>query len=116
MDYQELFLSAQGRISRQTYWIGWVMLFVAYLIIYLLIAATRHHLSLLSALFGLVSIALLYPSLCIGIKRFHDRDKSGWWVLIALIPLIGGIWYLIEVGFLPGTRGPNQYGPDPLAA
>jgi uncharacterized membrane protein YhaH (DUF805 family) len=47
----------------------------------------------------------------IGIKRFHDRDKSGWWVLIAFVPIIGWIWYLIECGFLPGTDGPNRYDP-----
>ena len=49
------------------------------------------------------------------VKRWHDRGKSGWWVLIALIPLVGPIWAIIETGFLPGTSGPNEYGPDPLA-
>jgi hypothetical protein len=44
------------------------------------------------------------------IKRFHDRDKSGWWVLIWLIPIIGAIWLLIELGFLKGTPGPNRFG------
>ncbi|TGR16409.1 DUF805 domain-containing protein, partial [Mesorhizobium sp. M8A.F.Ca.ET.197.01.1.1] len=48
-------------------------------------------------------------------KRWHDRNKSGWWTLIGLIPIIGGIWLLIELGILEGTRGANQYGPDPLA-
>jgi uncharacterized membrane protein YhaH (DUF805 family) len=37
-------------------------------------------------------------------------------VLIALVPVIGGLWYLIECGFLKGTTGPNNYGPDPLSA
>ncbi len=49
-------------------------------------------------------------------KRYHDRNKSGWWVLIVFVPVIGGLWYLIECGFLRGTPGPNNYGPDPLAA
>lgn len=50
-----------------------------------------------------------------GAKRFQDRDKTGWWVLITFVPVIGPIWYWIECGCLPGTAGPNSYGPDPLA-
>jgi len=46
----------------------------------------------------------------------HDRDKSAWWMLIILIPFVGGIWYLVEVGFLKGTEEQNQFGSDPLAA
>ncbi len=44
----------------------------------------------------------------------HDQNKSGWWILISLIPLIGGIWLLV-LTWLEGTSGPNQYGPDPKA-
>ena len=58
----------------------------------------------------MVALALI-PSIIVYIKRFHDRDKSGWWVLIGLIPIIGGIWLLIELGFLKGTPGPNRFGP-----
>ncbi|MFT6862889.1 MAG: uncharacterized membrane protein YhaH (DUF805 family), partial [Akkermansiaceae bacterium] len=47
-------------------------------------------------------------------KRWHDRGKSGWMILVNFIPLVGGIWALVECGFLSGTPGPNQYGPDPL--
>ena len=49
-------------------------------------------------------------SLAIQVKRWHDRNKSGWWVLIGLIPLIGGIWALIETGFLAGDDGENRFG------
>ena len=49
-------------------------------------------------------------------KRYHDRNKSGWWILIVFVPVIGAIWYFVECGFLRGTRGPNPYGPDPLAS
>ncbi|MGQ0485996.1 MAG: DUF805 domain-containing protein [Hyphomicrobiales bacterium] len=60
-------------------------------------------------------VVFLWPTLAIYAKRWHDRGKSGWWMLIILIPLIGPIWVLIELGFLRGTKGPNHYGPDPLA-
>jgi uncharacterized membrane protein YhaH (DUF805 family) len=116
MDYQTLFLSAQGRLNRKPYWMAAIILGVAYAVVYLLVAATREHLSFIAILLGLLSLVLAYSSICLAIKRFHDRDKSGWWVLISLIPLIGGIWYFIEVGCLAGTPGPNKYGPDPLAA
>ena len=61
-------------------------------------------------------VAATWISIAVAVKRYHDRNKSGWWVLIVLVPVIGGLWYLIECGFLRGTAGPNDYGPDPLAA
>jgi uncharacterized membrane protein YhaH (DUF805 family) len=64
--------------------------------------------------FTILSLVFLYPILAIYAKRWHDRDKSGWWSLIALVPIIGGIWIFIELGCLRGADGPNQYGPDPL--
>ncbi len=60
---------------------------------------------------GLFALAVLIPAIIVYIKRFHDRDKSGWWVLIGLVPLIGQLWLLIECGFLAGTPGPNRFGP-----
>ena len=65
--------------------------------------------------FGLIGLLLLWPRLAIGVKRCHDRDKSGWWLLLSFIPVIGWIWLLIEFGFLDGTPGPNKYGPSPKA-
>jgi len=62
---------------------------------------------------GLFGLVLAWTHLAVFVKRWHDRDKSGWWVLIVLIPLIGWLWMLIECGFLEGTIGPNKYGPDP---
>ena len=58
-------------------------------------------------------IPLLWISLATRIKRWHDRDKSGAWVLINVIPYLGGLWEFIEVGCLRGTEGPNSFGPDP---
>ena len=113
MDWQNLFLTYDGRLNRQPFWIGNIILTV------INIAATLIGLGIGGAVGNLISvivgIALLYPGICVAIKRAHDRDKSGWWILIVFIPLIGIIWYIVEFGCLQGTEGPNQYGPDPLA-
>jgi uncharacterized membrane protein YhaH (DUF805 family) len=63
-------------------------------------------------LFGLIVLACLIPSIAVQVRRFHDQDKSGWLVLLNLIPSIGGLIVLVFM-CLEGTRGPNQYGPDP---
>lgn len=60
------------------------------------------------------SLAVLVPGLAIAVRRLHDTNRSGWFLLIALIPLIGAIW-LIVLYTTPGTIGENQYGPDPKA-
>lgn len=62
---------------------------------------------------GLFGLILAWTHLAVFVKRWHDRDKSGWWVLINLIPVIGWLWTLIECGFLDGTPGSNKYGPSP---
>ncbi len=54
----------------------------------------------------------LLPSLAVAVRRLHDTDRSGWWLLIGLIPLVGGIVLLVFF-VLEGTRGPNRHGADP---
>ena len=66
------------------------------------------------ALGGLYSLGVLLPSIGVAIRRLHDSDRSGWWMLIALIPVLGVI-VLIVFLVLEGTSGSNQYGPDPNA-
>ena len=67
---------------------------------------------LLTALFAL---GLLVPSIAVGVRRLHDTDRSGWWLLIGLIPLIGSFVLLVFM-VSSGTRGPNRFGPDPIEA
>jgi uncharacterized membrane protein YhaH (DUF805 family) len=59
------------------------------------------------------AFVMLYPTLAVNVKRCHDRGRSGWFILVALVPFLG-IWYLIEVCFLPGTEGVNEYGAPPV--
>ena len=62
---------------------------------------------------SLVSLALFLPGLAVGARRLHDLDRTGWWLLLYLLPLIG--WLVLLVFFvLRGTEGSNRFGPDPL--
>lgn len=122
-----LFTSFEGRINRQKWWLGLIALVVVQWILMLILGVVigggmmaggdpaNPEISM-AALLPLIIVMLvfLWPSLAIYTKRWHDRGKSGWWTLIILIPFIGGIWALVELGFLRGTEGANQFGPDPL--
>ncbi len=66
----------------------------------------------LGLLGGLYSLAVLLPSLGVAVRRLHDTNRSGWWLLIGLIPVIGTIVLLVFF-VLEGTRGPNRHGVDP---
>lgn len=114
MDYQKFYLSPQGRVNRKQLWLYLVLPAVVVSIILSIIDAsigTVDPESGLGLLSGLWSLIVLIPAIIVYIKRFHDRDKSGWWVLIGLIPIIGALWLLVELGFLKGTDGPNRFGP-----
>ena len=132
MDWKNLYLSYQGRINRQPFWLGilallivqWIVMFiVAMLLGTSLMPAMDPNMSpeqassmMMSAMIPIwiVTLLFLYPVLAIYTKRWHDRDKSGWWSLIMFVPIIGAIWFLVECGFLRGTDGPNRFGDDPL--
>ena len=115
MDWSYILTSFEGRISRQPFWIAvlvlWVASIAASIVTIILFGPQSTATYAIQAIIGLV---FLWPSLAVAVKRYHDRDKSGWWTLIVFIPLIGIIWYIIELGFLRGTPGPNRFGPDPL--
>ena len=61
----------------------------------------------------IVSWLAFWMALVAQIKRWHDMDKSGLWCLVNLIPILGNMYALIELGFQRGTEGPNDYGDDP---
>ncbi len=61
---------------------------------------------------GLYSLAVLLPTLAVTVRRLHDTGRTGWWILIGLIPVIGGIVLLIFM-LLDSEPGENQYGPNP---
>ena len=140
MDWVSLFNSFNGRISRQTFWIGLGILLVAELICHALAEEIQG-----DRLSAIVDLAFTYPEFALALKRGHDRNMPLWLLmlffgagavldlltvlemtgnddqpsllslLIALPFTLLGLALLVELGFRRGTVGPNQYGPDPLA-
>ena len=96
-----------GRARRSEYW--WF--YLAYVIAYI-VAAIIDGLLGITALTLIVSLGLLIPTLAVGVRRLHDIGKSGWWLLIGLIPLVGAI-VLLVFACQDSRRGTNQWGPSP---
>ena len=107
---KHLWFTFDGRATRSDYWIR---TFLPALGLYI-VAGILDSILGMGIFMYVAMLAVLVPSIAVAIKRFHDRDMSGWFVLLGLIPFVGGLILLVMVGFLPGTDGDNQYGPNPL--
>ena len=106
-----------GRSGRKEYWYFILFYFIIYIALMLIerAAGTGHARSGVGILAGIYSLALLIPSIAVAVRRLHDTDRSGWWLLIGFIPLIGSI-VLIVFLVLDGTAGTNRFGPNPKEA
>lgn len=98
-----------GRARRQEYW-----MFVLFNLLISIGANIIDYVLGTSFISLLYSLAVFIPGLAVSVRRLHDTGKSGWMMLIALIPIIGAIW-LIVLFATEGDMGPNKYGPDPKA-
>jgi len=115
MGLSRLLFSFRGRIPRAAFWLKFSL---PYMVIYFLLlfwdiasgALQEGGFALYSGIFSLLAI---YPSLAVAVKRCHDRGRTGWFLLVGIIPLVN-LWVAIELGFLRGTEGENKYGDDPL--
>jgi len=108
MDWKYVLFSFDGRINRGKFWLATAVMLP------LSIAAVIIDRGETGTASIVATLVILYPSIAVGVKRCHDRDRSGWFVLLSLVPIVN-LWYAIEVGFLPGTEGPNSFGNDPLS-
>lgn len=106
-----------GRAELKEYW--WFSLFSFIIIIVLsvidIVTGTFNVNVGLGLLGGIYTLAVLIPSIAVSVRRLHDTDRSGWWLLINGIPLIGVIVFLVFTG-QDGTPGDNQYGSNPKGA
>ncbi|HEX5684423.1 MAG TPA: DUF805 domain-containing protein [Ideonella sp.] len=107
----QLYGGLRGRINRRSFWLHGVLalLLVGGVAVALLEIAGLHP----DRAETLANLLIAWPAITISAKRWHDRDRAAWWVLITLVPLIGQLWALIDNGFLPGTRGENRFGAEP---
>jgi len=114
MSIGQLLFGIQGRIPRRTYWAAMIGVTIVY---YVLLGTAglifQDNEPMLVTAVMAIAIPVIWSSFAVQAKRWHDRNKSGWWSLISLVPVIGPIWALVECGCLRGTEGPNSYGADP---
>jgi len=142
MDFINLFITFSGRINRAKFWIA-VLVFTAINIVMAGLVYATDGSTPAQIVNGLVSLAVFISGIGVGIKRLHDRNKSGWYLLLFYLApsvlftagyilgmteggeTIGGVlaflslaimvWAFVELGCLRGTIGQNRFGPDPLA-
>jgi uncharacterized membrane protein YhaH (DUF805 family) len=142
MDLGNLLFKFGGRIGRGEFWLAWLGYVIVGLVLNIVGALSDS--MTLSALSSMITIVIFVSSIAVGIKRLHDRNKSGWYVVLFygvpavlfligmmigttrdgsttlayglwLIALVISIWAFVELGCLRGTIGGNPYGPDPVA-
>jgi uncharacterized membrane protein YhaH (DUF805 family) len=143
MGWGHLFFSFDGRANRARFWIAGLILAVIYAVMTIIDNVTDRNV-VFQALNGMLVIVILIVGIAVGVKRLHDRNKSGWFLLLfyfvpftlaalsvlidafvedsiiiatvlALLAIAVGVWTFVEMGCLRGTVGINQYGPDPVA-
>lgn len=106
--------SFKGRIGRQTFWLTFIVIIVASFLTGIVIGAAGPEAG--RVIYFLVMPFFIWIGLAMQVKRWHDRDHSGWCVLINLVPFLGPIVSLIDLGLRKGSEGPNKYGDDPIAS
>ena len=125
MDFKNLYLNFNGRIRRSHYWIGAIVLGVAGGVLIGIVMAVFGGAGAMMGRGGggamggiglliacVIYLAMLWGSLALMFKRIHDRGRGAIFLLLLLVPLLN-LWPTIELLFLDGTQGENQYGPSP---
>lgn len=105
-----------GRARRRTYWLAYVLPTV---VVCLGAGVFDYRNGDMDGGLGpaglLAALACALPFLAGTVKRCHDRGRSGWWLLVCAVPVVGLAWCVVELGFLRGTWRANEYGGDPLS-
>ncbi len=99
-----------GRATRTQYW----MFILIYMIVYVVLAVIDGFVLGFPILSGILSLAAIIPSLSLAARRLHDIGRTGWWLLISLVPLVGVV--VLLVFFIMDSVEDNEYGPNPKAA
>lgn len=104
-------LKFDGRIRRMGWWIAGI----AVSIVSGVVENIRDSdISIIVTLvFGVIAIIFWIISISLSVRRWHDLNRSGWWLLVNVIPIIGWIYTFVMLGFMPGDQGSNDFGPPP---
>jgi len=102
------YVGFQGRARRKEYW----MFFLFNFLFTMLLSMIEMMLGLGGILSGIYGLAVLLPSIAVSVRRLHDIGRTGWWMLLSFIPIIGLIVLLVFAVF-DSQPGENKYGPNP---
>lgn len=106
----ENYANFRGRADRPEFWYFVLVNLLVYVVLFFIASIADS-----GIFYGLVviyALAMIIPGLAVAVRRLHDTGKSAWYLLVELIPLIGGLVLLVLLAF-DGDHGPNQYGPSP---
>jgi uncharacterized membrane protein YhaH (DUF805 family) len=109
LDVLKNYVGFGGRARRKEYWMFFLVNLAVLIVLAIIDAVIKTTIP-----FMLYDLAVLLPSVAVGFRRLHDTGRSAWWLLIALVPLIGGIILLVFMA-TDSQPGTNQYGPNPKA-
>lgn len=115
--FKELFFTSEGRLNRKSYIYRSFFLSVVLFVVQGILSFAAETFGALDLLFSIVAFVLgifqLAANIMMGVRRLHDLDKCGWWMLLLLVPLVN-LFFCLYLLFFKGTEGPNEYGDDPL--
>lgn len=115
--FKELFFTSEGRLNRKSYIYRSFFLSIVLCVVQGVLTFAAETFGTLELLFAVAAFALgvfqLAANIMLGVRRLHDLDKSGWWMLLLCVPLVN-LFFALYLLFFKGTEGPNEYGEDPL--
>jgi len=115
--FKELFFTSKGRLNRKSYIYRSIFLSLVLCVVQGVLTFAANTIGALELLFAVVAFGFslfgFVSNIMMGVRRLHDLDLSGWWMLLLCVPLIN-LFFAIYIYFFKGTEGPNQYGDDPL--
>jgi uncharacterized membrane protein YhaH (DUF805 family) len=109
------YVDLSGRARRKEYWMFHlfnVIFAIAVVILASIFGTASEEDLVFRVIYGLFALVTILPTLTATVRRLHDVGKSGWWILISIIPLIGDIWLFVLM-VTDSQPGDNQYGPNP---